>query len=72
MIKVLLVVWACYAPRYDQCQQLMSMEITGPDPMGWCLLNRPSVAMLWQTQVYDGWLTFTHCRRVDMEREPGA
>ena len=64
MLKVFMVVWACAAPQYERCEQLMSTEIVREaDPYYWCLLNRPFAAMLWQKRLNDGWLTFTQCHR---------
>jgi hypothetical protein len=68
MIKVFLLVVACMRPDFTTCQQLMAEEITGPDPVYWCLLNRPFAAMLWQERMNDGWLTFTRCQLVNTEK----
>ena len=65
MLKVFLIVWACMAPNYLQCERVMAMEITKEDdPMRWCLLQRPWVASMWQRRLNDGWLTFTRCQFV--------
>ena len=68
MIKVFLIVMACLEPNYTACQRLTTVEVTGPDPMYWCLLNRPRAAMLWQLQIKDGWITFTQCQLVNTEK----
>ncbi len=65
MLKIFLIVVACARPDFTACQQLMVEEITGPDSMYWCLLNRPRAAMLWQTRLSDNWLTFTRCQLVN-------
>ena len=65
MLKVFMIVWACYAPEYTHCEQLSVTEIAREaDPMYWCLLNRPWTASMWQLRLNDGWLSFTECRRV--------
>lgn len=69
MLKVVLIVWACAAPNYLHCEQLMATEIRREeDPMRWCLLQRPGVASMWQLRLNDGWLTFTECRFVNPEK----
>ncbi len=65
MIKIFLVVVACMRPDFTECKMLMAEEITGFDPMYWCLLNRPRAAMMWQARAGDRWLTFTRCQIVN-------
>ncbi len=67
MIKVFLIVMACMRPNFTACQQLMAEEVTGPDPMHWCLLNWPRAAALWQLRLPDDrrWLAFTRCQLVN-------
>lgn len=67
MIKVFLIVMACMRPDFTHCQQLMAEEVTGSDPMYWCLLNRPRTASLWQARMPERWLTFTRCALVNAE-----
>ena len=69
MLKVFLIVWACLEPNYTDCEQLIATEIIRDvDPMRWCLLHRPAVAMLWQKRLNDGWLTFTQCKIVNPDK----
>jgi len=65
MIKVFLLVMACYRPDFTYCEELMAEEIIASDPMYRCLLIRPAVASLWQLRLNDGWLTFTKCKLVN-------
>lgn len=66
MIKVFLVIVACWQPYFLYCQQLMAIEVIEEvDPMYWCLLNRPAVVSMWQTKVNDGWVTFSRCQIVN-------
>ncbi len=60
MIEVFLTVIACMEPDYERCQVLHEYEMSDWPPYV-CQLNRPYMASVWQTQVYDGWLTFTEC-----------
>ena len=66
-LTVFLVIMACMEPEYNRCQTLHQYQIPPPKAYYWCLLNRPAMAAFWQHRVYDGWLTFTECRLVDME-----
>ena len=72
MIKVFLVVVACFQPDFTRCVQLMAAEITNEaDPMYWCLLNRPATVALWQLRVderLDGWITFSRCKLINTEK----
>lgn len=66
MIKVFLIIMACWRPDFVYCEQLMAIEIVEEvDPMYWCLLNRPAVVSKWQTKVNDGWVTFSRCQLVN-------
>ncbi len=69
VIKIFLIVMACAKPDFTLCEQIMAMKVTGPDPMYWCLLNRPRAAVMWQTRLNDGWLTFTRCQNVNPTKD---
>ena len=72
MIKAFLIVTACLrSTNFTQCEPLTIIKITGPNPPYWCQLNRPAIASLFQTQVDDGWLTFTRCEIVDSSEGGG-
>ncbi len=65
MIKVFLIVMACVEPDYTECQWLYAAEMYNPKI---CQLRRPMMAMGFQLDLPDGWLTFTRCELVNPEK----
>lgn len=68
MLKVFMVIIACAKPHYVECVPMKTVE---QPTMRSCFLNRPAGATLFQLRLPDGWLTFTECRRVNMELKGG-
>ncbi len=64
MIEVWMVIVACLAPHYTDCEVLETVKFTDPER---CQLMRPAAAAFVQLNLNDGWLTFTRCELVNPE-----
>lgn len=65
MIEAWMIIIACLAPNYTDCERLETIKFENSER---CQLLRPTAAAIFQLDLNDGWLTFTKCELVNPEK----
>ncbi len=59
-----MLVMACWSPDYTTCGVLETKQY---ETMEECEMDRIPTVGSWQTQVYEGWITFSDCEFINPE-----